>query len=78
VISEVHLRLMTSDQVPAENKTPDSFFAGFWTERAGASAWVSRPRARAAGATAGSGGQGTLLCRPGRNRRDPANPGRNG
>ncbi|MDQ6910302.1 MAG: beta-lactamase family protein, partial [Actinomycetota bacterium] len=30
VISEVHLRQMTSDQVPAENKTPDSFFAGFW------------------------------------------------
>ena len=21
---------MTSDQVPAENKTPDSFFPGFW------------------------------------------------
>ena len=30
VISEVHLRQMTSDQVPAENKTPDSFFPGFW------------------------------------------------
>jgi CubicO group peptidase (beta-lactamase class C family) len=29
-ISEVHLRQMTSDQVPAENKTPDSFFPGFW------------------------------------------------
>jgi CubicO group peptidase (beta-lactamase class C family) len=30
VISEVHLRQMTTDQVPAENKTPDSFFPGFW------------------------------------------------
>ena len=30
VISDVHLRQMTSDQVPAENKTPDSFFPGFW------------------------------------------------
>jgi CubicO group peptidase (beta-lactamase class C family) len=30
VISEVHLRQMTSDQVPTENKTPDSFFPGFW------------------------------------------------
>jgi CubicO group peptidase (beta-lactamase class C family) len=30
VISEVHLRHMTSDQVPVENKTPDSFFPGFW------------------------------------------------
>jgi CubicO group peptidase (beta-lactamase class C family) len=30
LISEVHVRQMTSDQVPAENKTPDSFFPGFW------------------------------------------------
>lgn len=30
LISDVHLRQMTSDQVPAENKTPDSFFPGFW------------------------------------------------
>jgi CubicO group peptidase (beta-lactamase class C family) len=29
-ISEGHLRQMTSDQVPTENKTPDSFFPGFW------------------------------------------------
>jgi CubicO group peptidase (beta-lactamase class C family) len=29
-ISDVHLRLMTTDQVPAESKTPDSFFPGFW------------------------------------------------
>jgi CubicO group peptidase (beta-lactamase class C family) len=30
MISADHLRLMISDQVPAENKTPDSFFPGFW------------------------------------------------
>lgn len=30
VISADHLRQMTTDQVPAENKTPDSFFPGFW------------------------------------------------
>ena len=30
LISDVHLRQMTHDQVPAENKTPDSFFPGFW------------------------------------------------
>ena len=30
LISEAHLRQMTTDQVPAENKTPDSFFPGFW------------------------------------------------
>jgi CubicO group peptidase (beta-lactamase class C family) len=30
LISEAHLRQMTTDQVPIENKTPDSFFPGFW------------------------------------------------
>jgi CubicO group peptidase (beta-lactamase class C family) len=30
IVLEEHLRLMTSDQVPAIAKTPDSFFAGFW------------------------------------------------
>jgi CubicO group peptidase (beta-lactamase class C family) len=30
IVSEEHLRLMTSDQVPALAKTPDSFFPGFW------------------------------------------------
>jgi CubicO group peptidase (beta-lactamase class C family) len=30
LISEAHLRQMTTDQVPAANKTPDSFFPGFW------------------------------------------------
>ncbi|MEV0715130.1 serine hydrolase domain-containing protein [Asanoa sp. NPDC050611] len=30
IVSEAHVRLMTSDQVPAAAKTPDSFFPGFW------------------------------------------------
>lgn len=30
IVSEEHLRLMTSDQLPAVAKTPDSFFPGFW------------------------------------------------
>jgi len=30
LISAEHLRLMTSDQVPSEHKTPESFFPGFW------------------------------------------------
>ena len=30
MISADHLQQMISDQVPAENKTPDSFFPGFW------------------------------------------------
>jgi CubicO group peptidase (beta-lactamase class C family) len=31
VISEDHLRQMTSDQIPPECKAEDSFFPGFWT-----------------------------------------------
>ena len=30
MISAEHLRLLTTDQVPAANKTPESFFPGFW------------------------------------------------
>jgi CubicO group peptidase (beta-lactamase class C family) len=30
LISDDHLRQMTTDQVPAKNKTPESFFPGFW------------------------------------------------
>src|ERR687898_1067573 len=37
IVPEEHLRLMTSDQVPAIAKTPDSFFPGFGTVPAGAS-----------------------------------------
>ena len=59
LISEVHLRQMTSDQVPAENKSPDSFFPGFWD----ATGWgfcvgveIRGPRR---GRFGWSGGQGT-------------------
>jgi CubicO group peptidase (beta-lactamase class C family) len=31
VLSEDHLRQMTSDQVPATSKTEDDFFPGFWS-----------------------------------------------
>jgi CubicO group peptidase (beta-lactamase class C family) len=30
LLSAEHLQRISSDQVPAENKTPDSFFPGFW------------------------------------------------
>src|SRR4029453_1387976 len=30
LLSAEHLQQLTSDQVPAANKTPDSFFPGFW------------------------------------------------
>ena len=30
LVADEHRRLMTTDQVPADNKTPDSFFPGFW------------------------------------------------
>jgi CubicO group peptidase (beta-lactamase class C family) len=59
VISEAHLRQMTSDQVPAENKTPDSFFPGFWDETGwgfGVGVTTSGPRR---GRYGWSGGQGT-------------------
>jgi CubicO group peptidase (beta-lactamase class C family) len=59
VISEVHLRQMTSDQVPAENKTPDSFFPGFW-ERTGWGFGVGvETRGPRRGRYGWSGGQGT-------------------
>ena len=59
LISEAHLRQMTSDQVPAENKTPDSFFPGFWDGTGwgfGVGIETSGPRR---GRYGWSGGQGT-------------------
>jgi CubicO group peptidase (beta-lactamase class C family) len=59
VISEDHRRQMTSDQVPAENKTPDSFFPGFWDGTGwgfGVSVETEGPRR---GRYSWSGGQGT-------------------
>lgn len=59
VISVDHLRQMISDQVPAENKTPDSFFPGFWD----AMGWGFGVGVQTEGAHRGrygwSGGQGT-------------------
>ncbi|HKH56276.1 MAG TPA: serine hydrolase domain-containing protein [Propionibacteriaceae bacterium] len=59
VISADHLRQMLSDQVPAENKTPDSFFPGFWE----AMGWGFGVGVRTEGPQRGrygwSGGQGT-------------------
>lgn len=59
MISDVHLRLMTSDQVPVGNKTPDSFFPGFWDGTGwgfGVGVETSGPRR---GRFGWSGGQGT-------------------
>jgi CubicO group peptidase (beta-lactamase class C family) len=59
LISEDHLRTMTSDQVPAANKTPDSFFPGFWDGTGwgfGVGVETGGPRP---GRYGWSGGQGT-------------------
>jgi len=59
VISPDHLRQMTSDQVSAEYKTPDSFFPGFWAEMGwgfGVGVNVTGPQR---GRYGWSGGQGT-------------------
>ena len=59
VISADHLRQMTSDQVAAECKTPDSFFPGFWEEMC----WGFGVGVKVTGSQRGrygwSGGQGT-------------------
>jgi CubicO group peptidase (beta-lactamase class C family) len=59
VISADHLSKMTTDQVPAECKTPESFFPGFWDE----TGWGFGVGVKTAGPQRGrfgwSGGQGT-------------------
>ncbi len=59
IVSEEHLRLMTSDQVPATAKRPDSFFPGFWD----GTGWGFGVGVETTGARAGrygwSGGLGT-------------------
>ena len=59
IVSEAHLRLMTTDQVPAIAKTQDSFFPGFWD----ATGWGFGVGIDTEGPTAGrygwSGGLGT-------------------
>ena len=59
MISEVHLRQMTSDQVLAQYKTPESFFPGFWDGTGwgfGVAVETGGPRR---GRYGWSGGQGT-------------------
>lgn len=59
LISQDHRRQMTSDQVPAENKTADSFFPGFWDGTGwgfGVGIETEGPRR---GRYSWSGGQGT-------------------
>lgn len=59
VVSAEHLALMTSDQVPAAAKTPDSFFPGFWDTVGwgfGVAVETTGPRT---GRYGWSGGQGT-------------------
>ena len=58
-VSADHLRQMTSDQVPDGNKTPDSFFPGFWEGMGwgfGVAVQTEGPRR---GRYGWSGGQGT-------------------
>ncbi|WP_209306375.1 serine hydrolase domain-containing protein [Blastococcus sp. CT_GayMR19] len=58
-ISADHLREMTSDQVPERNKTPESFFPGFWEGMGwgfGVAVQTAGPRR---GRYGWSGGQGT-------------------
>lgn len=59
LIAAEHRQQMTSDQVPAANKTPDSFFPGFWDGMGwgyGVGVQTEGPRA---GRYGWSGGQGT-------------------
>ena len=59
VLSEVHLRQMTTDQVPAGNKTPDSFFPGFWDGTGWGFGVGVETRGPRRGRYGWSGGQGT-------------------
>jgi CubicO group peptidase (beta-lactamase class C family) len=59
MISADHLRQMTSDQVPAENKTPESFFPGFWDGLGWGFGVGVRTEGPQRGRYGWSGGQGT-------------------
>jgi CubicO group peptidase (beta-lactamase class C family) len=60
IVSEEHLRLMTSDQVPATAKTPDSFFfPGFWDGTGWGFGVGVDTEGRRAGRYGWSGGLGT-------------------
>jgi len=59
IVSEEHLRLMTSDQVPAVAKAPDSFFPGFWDSTGWGFGVGVDTQGRTAGRYGWSGGLGT-------------------
>jgi CubicO group peptidase (beta-lactamase class C family) len=60
IVSEEHLRLMTSDQVPATAKTPDSFFfPDFWDATGWGFGVGVDTKGRRAGRYGWSGGLGT-------------------
>ncbi len=59
MISAHLLRQMTSDQVPAGNKTPESFFPGFWAERGWGFGVGVQTEGPWRGRFGWSGGQGT-------------------
>lgn len=58
-ISDAHVRQMTSDQVPAESKAPDSFFPGFWDGTGWGFGVGIETRGPHRGRYGWSGGQGT-------------------
>jgi CubicO group peptidase (beta-lactamase class C family) len=59
IVSQEHLRAMTSDQVPAIAKTPDSFFPGFWDGTGWGFGVGVDTKGRRAGRYGWSGGLGT-------------------
>ena len=59
LISEAHRRQMTTDQVPAENKSPGSFFPGFWDGTGWGFGVGVETRGPRRGRYGWSGGQGT-------------------
>jgi len=52
-----HAALMTTDQVPAAAKSPDSFFPGFWDGMGWGFGVGVRSAGRAAAGTAGRAGK---------------------
>jgi CubicO group peptidase (beta-lactamase class C family) len=59
MISTEHLRQMTTDQVPAACKTPESFFPGFWDGMGWGFGVAVQTAGRRRGRFGWSGGQGT-------------------
>jgi CubicO group peptidase (beta-lactamase class C family) len=59
LLSAEHVQQMTTDQVPAANKTPDSFFPGFWDGMGWGFGVGVRTEGPLRGRYGWSGGQGT-------------------